>query len=121
MASNSGEGPGRGGNDGSRGGNGGSRDDRGSGSSMGPGTYIFLPTGVEGSIDIWSSALGLPRELGLALAKLYHAEQDLRAANAALMAMEDRASVRHLVAKAAYDVAYDEYKAVIDRATSTLP
>lgn len=126
MASNSGEGRGHGGNGGSRGGrgrggNGGSRGDRGSASSLGPGTYTFLPTGVEGSGELWLSALALPPELGPALAKLYHAEKDLRVANAAFMTMEDRAAVRRVVAKAAYDVAYDEYKAVIDHATSAQP
>ena len=60
-------------------------------------------------------------ELGPATAKLYNTEQGLRAANAAFMAMEDRAAVRRVVAKAVYDVAYDEYKAVIDRATSSQP
>ena len=88
---------------------------------MGPGTYTFLPTGVEGSGELWLSTLALPPELGPALAKLYQAEKDLRAANATFMAMEDWASVRCVMAKAAYDVAYNEYKAVIDRATSAQP
>ena len=64
------------------------------------------------------SALALPSELRLALAKLYQAKKDLRTTNTAFMAMEDRAVVRRVVAKMAYDVAYDEYKVVIDRATS---
>ena len=88
---------------------------------MGPGTYTFLPTDIEGSGELWLSALALPPELEPALAKFYQAEKDIRAANTAFMDMEDWAVVRCVMAKAAYDVSYNEYKAVIDRATSAQP
>ena len=88
---------------------------------MGPDTFTFISSGVEGIVEIWMRCLEIGWELGLAIDKLYKAEQELRAANAAFMAMEDRASVRRVVAQAVYDVAYDEYKAVIDRATSAQP
>ena len=88
---------------------------------MGPDTFTFIPSGVEGSEEFWVRCLMQGWELGLATAKLYNAEQGLRTANAAFMAGEDRASVRRVVAQAVYDVAYDEYKAAFDHAKSAQP
>lgn len=111
MMRNSGIGHGRGENGHDRGG----RGDADAGSSMGLVSFPFHNTGVDGNDLVWMHYLQLGEQLGPATTKLCRGEQTLCTANTVVMAGEDRAFVRRIVANAVYDIAYDEYKADCDR------
>jgi len=108
MASGAGGGQGRGGNGGCREG----RCDAGAGSSTRPGFFLFGSGGNDGRDRAWLRFLQLGQHLAPATSKLCTAKMTLRATNAAVLA---GAAVHRTVAKAAYDIAYDEYKEACER------
>ena len=98
---------------GSCGGNGacrGGRRDAGAGSST---RSLFIPIGGGGGDDGDRACLvflQLSKHFARATSKLCAAEMVLCAANAAVLASEEGGGVRYTEAKAAYDLAYEEYK-----------
>ena len=61
---------------------------------------------------MWLVFLQLSEHLALATSKLHVTETALRAANAAVLATEEGGCFLYTEAKAAYDLTYEEYKAI---------
>ena len=79
---------------------------------------LFIPIGGssgDGGDRSWQVFLQLSEHLAPATSKLRAAGTALRAANAAVLATEEGGGFRYTEAKLAYDLAYEEYKAVSEQ------